>query len=105
MTRAYAPVYYLLGLSMTLATLVLSILTLCGAIFAVGKVVWHTYGMFRGVRPSANSLANLVPFIAFALPGTLDANGQVHRSKMLVWLCIGVALVLASLGLRLAAGY
>lgn len=90
---------------MTLATLVLSILTLCGAIFAVGKVVWHTYGMFHGVRPSANSLANLVPYLAFALPGTLDANGQVHRAKMLLWLCIAAVLILVSLGLRFFAGY
>ena len=90
---------------MTHATLVLSVLTLCGAIIAIGKVVWHTYGMFRGVRPSANSLANLVPYLSFALPGTLDANGQVHRIKMLVWICIAAVLILASLGLRFVAGY
>lgn len=88
---------------MTLIALLLSVLSLIGAIGAIGKVIWHTLGMFRGVRSSASRWVNLVPFLAFSLPGVLDATGQEHRFKMFVWFCIAVALLLASVGFQVLA--
>lgn len=90
---------------MTLAVVLflLSILCLVGAIGAAGKVLWHGYGMIQGVRPSASRWVNLVPFIAFSLPGVLDASGQEHRFKMVVWLFTAAALLLASVGLQVLA--
>ncbi|MBX3646152.1 MAG: hypothetical protein KF766_00575 [Rhodocyclaceae bacterium] len=89
---------------MMLAAFVLSILALVGAIGAFVKVLWHTHGMIRGVRASANWWVNLIPFLAFSLPGALDASGQEHRFKMIVWLCIAAALMLVSVGLQFAVG-
>lgn len=84
-------------------SLVLSILSLLGAIGAIGMVIWHTLGMFRGVRSSASPWVNLVPFLAFSLPGVLDASGQEHRFKMVVWFFTAAALLLASIGLQVLA--
>lgn len=81
----------------------LSLLCLIGAIGAIGKVLWHTLGMFRGVRASASRWANLVPFLAFSLPGVLDASGQEHRFKMVVWFFSAAALLLASVGFQVLA--
>ena len=81
-----------------LAAALISLVALLGLLIAMGKVVWHTYGMIRGVKPSADTWANLIPFIAFALPNTLDKSGQEHRFKLIYWLSFTILMLAANLG-------
>jgi hypothetical protein len=84
---------------MNLFATVIVLIGSVGAIIAVGMTVWHALGMIRGIRGSAEWWANLIPFIAPALPGALDSAGQGHRSSMVrsgviaVVLVIGVVIV------------
>ena len=56
------------------------------AAFACGaKALIHAFGMVRGIRARAEWWVNLIPWIAFALPGSLDTSGRVHRAKFAAW--------------------
>jgi cyanate permease len=72
--------------------------TLLGIIAAFAMII-HTYFMFRETNPKKHGLVNLIPFLAFAFPGTLTPKGEYHRFRMLCYLavslvCIGLALML-----------
>ena len=62
------------------------LLTTVGAIISAAMSVRHAFGMLIGTRSSRETLSQLLPFLYFALPGTLDAQGRAHRSRLLLWL-------------------
>lgn len=70
---------------MNLAPPIIFLIALVAAIVCSGKAIWHAFGMVRSVRPTSEWWVNLVPFMAFALPGALDSIGQVHRAKFVRW--------------------
>lgn len=89
---------------MSLALPILFLVALVGAIFACAKALWHAFGMLRGIRSSAEPWANLLPFIAFALPGVLDAQGQAHRAKFVVWAAAAIAFAMVAAIVQAVAG-
>ena len=79
---------------MSLAILIVALVALVGAIVCMALAMFHAFGMIRGIRASSEWWVNLIPFIAFALPGALDAAGQIHRAKFVRWFFLAVALAL-----------
>ncbi len=73
------------------------ILATIGAIIAAAMSARHAFGMFTGTKRSSNAVSQLLPFVYFALPGTLDTNGQAHRTKFFRWLLVLAACILAAL--------
>jgi cytochrome bd-type quinol oxidase subunit 2 len=72
-------------------------LLLLATVIVVAKALWHMFGMIRGVRSSSEWWVSLIPFIGFALPGALDAQGQEHRFKFVVSAFVAALLVVGGL--------
>lgn len=70
---------------MSLAPPIIFLIALVATIICCEKAIWHAFGMVRGVQSRSEWWVNLVPFMAFALPGALDSTGQVHRAKFVRW--------------------
>jgi hypothetical protein len=80
---------------MSLLAPIVFIVALVGAIVCLAKALFHNFGMIRGVCTRAE-VVNLIPFIALALPGALDAAGQVHRAKFVFWLSLGAVFAIVA---------
>ena len=76
-----------------LAAPIAFLLATVGAFISAGMSVRHAFGMFIGTKPSSEVVSQLLPFLYFALPGTLDAKGPAHRTSLLRWLLLTVAFV------------
>jgi hypothetical protein len=70
---------------MSVVLAIISLTALVAAVFCIAMALWHAFGMVRGVRASSEWWVQLVPFLAFAVPGALDSVGQLHRAKFARW--------------------
>ncbi len=76
------------------------IVALVGAIVCVAKALYHSFGMIHGVRAHAEWWVNLIPFVALALPGALDAAGRAHRTKFVFWLSVAAVFAIVAAAIR-----
>ena len=75
-----------------------------GAIVSAALSVRHAFGMLTSTKSSAEPVNQLLPSIAFALPGTLDAKGRKHRANFVAWLLITAAFVIVAVSVRYVFG-
>lgn len=74
-----------------------------GAIIAVALSVYHFFGMIQGIRSQSEWWVNLIPFIAFALPGALTDEGKSRGAKAVSWGALAAAFVLVAIVARYVA--
>lgn len=75
---------------------VMHVLFLPVALVSTMAFIIYTYRMLQEIKPSKHLLANLLPWLALAIPGVLSDAGQRYRTKALLWLI--AALVSIGLG-------
>ena len=81
---------------MDLFLVVLNVFALIVGICAMALTIYNFFRMTQEVRSKAHWWVNLIPYIAFALPGSLTPAGEAHRSKGGRWLAIcGVSIAIA----------
>jgi ABC-type Fe3+ transport system permease subunit len=85
-------------MSLVLASLLIACTV--GALVTIALFLYHFFCMLQRTRPRAEWWINLLPFVAFALPGALDAVGQEHRAKAARWGAICAAFALTAVVVR-----
>jgi len=62
-------------------------------IVTVGSLVGflvYTFRMLREIHPTKQTVANILPFIALAMPRILNNQGQRYRAKAVLWLIAAI---------------
>jgi uncharacterized membrane protein YkvI len=76
---------------------VLFIIALLVGIATMPLAIYHFFRMTQEVRSRSNWWVNLIPYIAFALPGALTPIGVAHRTKGTQWMLVsGICIAIAA---------
>lgn len=86
---------------MELAAISMYVLALVVAVIATPLAIYNFFLMIREIRPTANWWVNLVPYLAFALPGSLTPLGGTYRARFSRWMFLALAAACAAFGMQL----
>lgn len=85
---------------MNLVLPLLAILALVVGIVAMALSIYNFFRMTQEVRSKAGWWVNLIPYIAFALPGALTPTGVEYRSRASRWILVAGVCVAVAGGAR-----
>lgn len=88
---------------MNLVLPVLFIIALLVGIATMPLAIYHFFRMTQEIRSRSNWWVNLIPYIAFALPGALTPIGVGHRTKGTQWMLVSSICMAIAAGARFLA--
>jgi len=86
---------------MELAVISMHLLAFVVAIIATPLAIYNFFMMTREVRSKAIWWVNLIPYLAFALPGSLTPLGGTYRARGGRWMLLAIAAAGVAFGTQL----
>ena len=88
---------------MNLVLPLVAILALCTGIVAMALSIYNFFRMSQEVKVRSEWWVNLIPYIAFALPGALTPAGVTYRSRASRWCLLAAVCAALVAGARFLA--
>lgn len=85
---------------MNLVLPLLGVLALVAGVVATALSLYNFFRMSQEIRAKAEGWVNLIPYIAFALPGALTPAGAAYRSRGTRWVLVAGVCVAVVAGAR-----